>query len=193
MYEDGDDRDWVENLKAGGTWARGAFVVFFLLVLWFVRILVVLLAALQFSATLITGRPVARALPFGRSLSGYIHEIALFVTYNYEQRPWPWSAWPEPGDGPGDEGFTADDEEPRAKRKSGRRSPTANVKPDDTEEETAPPSTSQADEPPEDGGDDADTQDGGSRPPRGRKRKAETARDGDEEAESSGEPPRPDA
>ena len=193
MYDDRDDRDWVENLKAGETWARGAFVFLFLLVLWLVRVLVVLLAALQFGATLITGRPVALALPFGRSLSSYIHQIALFVTYNSDQRPWPWSAWPEPGDGPAGGEFGVDEEEP-PEPKSGRRRPAAPpTQADDTEEMPAPSPVSPADERPEDGGEDADTEDGGPRPSRGRKRKAKTNQDGGAGAASSDEPPRPDA
>lgn len=194
MYDDRDDRDWVENLKAGETWARGAFIVLFVLVLWFVRILLVLLAALQFGAMLITGRPVALALPFGRSLSSYVQEIALFVTYNSDRRPWPWSTWPEPGEGPEGGGFGADDEEPAPEPDPGRNRPAPPSDDDAEKEPPAAPSVPQSDNGSGDGQNgDAEPEDDGAGPPRTRKRNAATPPGTSVGTGSFGEPPRPDA
>lgn len=189
MYDDRDDREWFENLKSGETWLRGAFVVLFLLVLWFVRLVLVLLAALQFGATLITGRPVALALPFARSLSSYVQEIALFVTYNSDRRPWPWSAWPDPGEGPEDSGYGPDEEDlpPEPKQPRKRTTPPPPV---DEADETPPPPESE-----DDVGDaeESESEDDETPPPRSRKRKSSRYPDGADGAGSSGEPPRPDA
>lgn len=192
MYDDRDNSDWVENLKTGETWVRGAFVVLFLLVLWFVRILLVLIAALQFAATLITGRPVARALPFGRSLSSYLQEIALFVTYNSDRRPWPWSIWPEPGEEPEDGGLEPDDEEPEPEPKPRRSRPASPPMDDTGDEQPATPTVPEPDDGSEEGGgEETEPEDDGAKPPRSRKRKAAPSPDAG--AGSYGEPPRPDA
>lgn len=194
MYDDRDDRDWVEHLKTGETWVRGAFVVLFVLVLWFIRIVLALLAALQFAATLVTGRPVALALPFGRSLSFYIQEIALFVTYNSDQRPWPWSAWPEPGEGPEGAGFGPEEEEPPAATKPRRRGAAPSPAEDVEGEPITPPPATEPDAGPGDSdGEDTGPPDDSTDPRRPRKRKSASSPAGDDGAASPGEPPRPDA
>lgn len=199
MYDNQDDRDWIENFKSGRTWARGGFVVLFMLALWFVRILLVLLAALQFGAMLITGRTIALALPFGRSLSTYVQEIALYVTFNSDRRPWPWSPWPEPGEGQEGDEFGFDDDgsggemppEPMPRRKSASGTPSA----DDADDEPPAPAAVPGEPAGDDDGDDG-TEPAGNGKGRSRKdqRNAGPARDDEAPAGNTfGEPPRPDA
>ena len=64
-----------ENLSRGSTWVRGLYLF-------------------QFVAHLLTGRPNARLREFGESLGSYLQEIADFLTYHSEQKPFPFAAWP---------------------------------------------------------------------------------------------------
>lgn len=209
MYDDRDERDWIENLKNGRTWARGGFVLLFLLALWFVRVLVAVVAVVQFGATLITGRPFALALPFGRSLSAYVGEIVLYVTCNSDRRPWPLSPWPEPGEGPEDDdgGYGGDWEAETPVEPKTRKSRTPPATPADEPDRGPKPATPDRDEPAADGGDDSaeDGDDGRPRSKRGAEsegngrasvddRRTGAERHGDSPAgEPSAEPPRPDA
>jgi hypothetical protein len=42
----------------------------------------------------LTRRANDNLLSFGRSLSVYIYQIARYVTFNQEERPFPFSPWP---------------------------------------------------------------------------------------------------
>lgn len=180
MGDDFDETDWLENFRNLETWKRGAFVVLYVLVLWFVRIVLILLAALQFGSTLIVGRPVALALPFGRSLSLYIQQIALYITWNDDRRPWPWSSWPDPGgDASGGDEATGEgdaEDEPLARPEPRRRN-----RPDPAGEEND-----------QGGGDagDAPAKDEGTGRPAPSERKSAPGRDEDGSGSAL---PRPDA
>ncbi len=106
MYDEGND--WVENIRSRGTWTRGLFMLLFAAVLWFSRILLFVMAVVQFVTVLIAGRPVARLLPFGRGLSAYMRDIGLYLSWNADEVPWPGSPWPA-GDAIGEDEFREDD------------------------------------------------------------------------------------
>ncbi len=173
MYDDdgGWKADWTDNVKSGRTWKRGFFMLVFAVVLWFAKILLYVAALAQFIAVLITGRPIGRGLPFGRSLSIYIRDIGLFLTWNSNTMPFPASPWPAPGeseDYPGDGGYgdpAPESDEPF--------DPPAAEDPGEPPAETAAPANGADGPPPED---DADP---------------ESADDSDENRGI--EPPRPDA
>lgn len=173
MYDDdgGWKADWTDNVKSGRTWKRGFFMLVFAVVLWFAKILLYVAALAQFIAVLITGRPIGRGLPFGRSLSIYIRDIGLFLTWNSNTMPFPASPWPAPGeseDYPGDGGYgdpAPESDEPF--------DPPAAEEPGEPPAETAAPANGADGPPPED---DADP---------------ESADDSDENRGI--EPPRPDA
>lgn len=58
-----------------------------------VRTLIWAVILLQIVTALVTGRPNPNILNFGRSLSTYIYRITLFMTFNTETLPFPFSAW----------------------------------------------------------------------------------------------------
>lgn len=98
MYNDYDDGDWTAGFRSRETWVRGFFMLLFLFAFWLVRILLTVTAVFQFGAQLIRGRPVARLLPFGRGIGLYLQQISDFLTFNTEERPFPFSPWPDPGE-----------------------------------------------------------------------------------------------
>ncbi len=58
-----------------------------------VRLLLWAVVILQVASTLLTGKPNQNILNFGRSLSVYTYHILLFMTFNTETLPFPFSDW----------------------------------------------------------------------------------------------------
>ena len=72
----------------------------FMLAFWIASrvavIVVVVLALFQLIWNLVTLRPNEKIMRFGKSLGVYISQIVDFLTYNTEQKPWPFQDWPRP-------------------------------------------------------------------------------------------------
>jgi len=88
----------LENLKAPGKWIRLFFMVIFMFVSRFVRLGLVLMAALQFLIMLFTNKLNDNLLNFSKSLSAYLYDIMLFLTYASEERPFPFAKWSNQSD-----------------------------------------------------------------------------------------------
>ena len=58
-----------------------------------VKLLIWLIVLLQTGSMLFTGSINPNVLGFGRSLSTYHYHILLFLTFNTEQLPFPFSDW----------------------------------------------------------------------------------------------------
>jgi len=81
------------NLKKTSTWQRIFFMLLFAVILGFVRILLWGIVLLQVASNLLTGAENKNILGFGRSLSEYVYRILLFLTYNSDRMPFPFSDW----------------------------------------------------------------------------------------------------
>ncbi|MGE0174830.1 MAG: DUF4389 domain-containing protein [Oligoflexales bacterium] len=84
------------NIKDRSTWVVGFFILVFLLLGGLAKAITCVLALFQFIHTLITREPNAHLIRFGRSLSEWIYQIALYVTFNSAEKPFPFSDWPKP-------------------------------------------------------------------------------------------------
>ena len=82
-----------DNLKKLSTWKRIFFMIVFAVLIGLVRILLWAVIFLQVASTLLTGNSNENILNFGRSLSAYIYHILLFLTFNTDTLPFPFSAW----------------------------------------------------------------------------------------------------
>jgi len=51
---------------------------------------------LQFGFMLLTGKLNEQLLVLGQSLSIYLSQILLYLTYSTEEKPFPFQAWPVP-------------------------------------------------------------------------------------------------
>ncbi|MEY3881319.1 MAG: hypothetical protein RIQ94_2115 [Pseudomonadota bacterium] len=58
-----------------------------------VKLLLWAVIILQVASTLLTGKANTNILNFGRSLSTYTFHILLFLTFNTETLPFPFSDW----------------------------------------------------------------------------------------------------
>jgi hypothetical protein len=81
------------NLKQISTWKRIFFMVIYSVIGGLVRMLLWAVIILQVASALLTGKPNNNILNFGRNLSIYTYHILLFLTFNTEILPFPFSEW----------------------------------------------------------------------------------------------------
>ena len=84
----------VENLLSIDKWLRFAFMVLFAIILSVVSYLIGLLVLLQFIFVLVTGQDNSKVRSFCSSLSVFISQTLQFLTYNSEEKPFPFADWP---------------------------------------------------------------------------------------------------
>jgi hypothetical protein len=82
-----------ENLKKISTWKRIFFILIFSVIIGLVRMLLWAVIFLQIASALFTGEANQNILSFGKKLSAYIYHILLFLTYNTDDLPFPFSEW----------------------------------------------------------------------------------------------------
>ncbi len=82
-----------ENLKKISTWKRIFFMLVFSAIVGVVRILLWAVILLQVATALLSGSPNGNILSFGSKLSAYLYHILLFLTYNTDKLPFPFSDW----------------------------------------------------------------------------------------------------
>ena len=93
--EEKPNRSLVNNLLSIDQWVRFAFMVLFMIVLSVVGYVIGLLVIVQFVFVLITGQDNQKLRNLGSSFSIYISQILQFLTYNSEDKPFPFADWPE--------------------------------------------------------------------------------------------------
>lgn len=75
-------------------WIRGAYIVLFFIIAYILRLLIMAVGILQFLSNVIFEKSNTKLLNFGQSLSIYAYDIIRFISYNSDQKPYPFSAWP---------------------------------------------------------------------------------------------------
>ena len=92
--QDHSDSTIEHNLKSRSTWLRLLFMTLFL-ALWSIsRVIVFAVIILQFFWVLLKGETNARLGAFGQSLATYTYLIVMYLTFNTEEQPFPFSDWP---------------------------------------------------------------------------------------------------
>ena len=84
-----------QRLTASETWLRGLFIVIFAVIYSIAEVVLVAVVVFQFLATLFTGETNARLRAFALSLAAFIYQIVTYVTFNSEEKPFPFGPWPE--------------------------------------------------------------------------------------------------
>ncbi len=87
-----------EHVSAKTTWIRGLYIILFAIVYSIAAWLVVAVVIFQFLSTLLTGNNNVQLLRFGRQLSDFVRQLLMFVTYNSDDKPYPFGPWPGPED-----------------------------------------------------------------------------------------------
>ena len=89
------DEDLKQNLKARKTWLRGLYIIMFAVFYGIAEVVLFAVVIFQFLLTLFTASTNQRLLRLGQSLSTYIYQILLYITFNSEHQPYPFGAWPK--------------------------------------------------------------------------------------------------
>lgn len=91
-----NNEDIKSNLLNSRHWLRLLFMVIFAVFLQIARVVMWVVVIVQFLFALITGQDNVNLRQFGLALSTFIFQTLKFLTYNSEEKPFPFSDWPEP-------------------------------------------------------------------------------------------------
>jgi hypothetical protein len=89
-----DNQQIKNNLLSPTHWMRLIYMLLFAVCLQVASFVMWVVVVVQFVFALITGEDNSNLRHFGRCLSRYIHQSLLFLTYNSETKPFPFSDWP---------------------------------------------------------------------------------------------------
>lgn len=73
---------------------RALFMILFLIIYYVALWLVVAVAVFQFVVVLITGKHNRNLGTFGEGLSRFVYQITRFLTFETEEKPFPFKEWP---------------------------------------------------------------------------------------------------
>ena len=104
-----------ENVKNPDVWLHGLFILIFGIIFCFAIILVWLVVVFQFVTKLLTGDLNRQVADFNGRLLHYISLILGYITFQADEKPFPFSPWPEQA-----AAETAPAPRPRTRRRSSR-------------------------------------------------------------------------
>ena len=89
------DDELKQNIKEPKTWLRGLYMLLFLVFYSVAKVITFAVIAFQFILTLLTGKTNDRLVKLGQSLCTYLYQILTFLTFNSNEHPYPFGAWPK--------------------------------------------------------------------------------------------------
>lgn len=81
------------NLKNSNTWTRILYMLILVFAYGLAKMVFSAIVFFQVILNLFTGSSNRQLCEFGGQLSWYIYNILMFLTYNIETKPFPFSAW----------------------------------------------------------------------------------------------------
>jgi len=87
--------EFSSNLKDVNQWTRILHIALFAIAYYAANVVLWVVVLVQIGTSLVTGGPNARLSDFGAGLSHYIFQLARFLTYNSEDKPFPVQDWPD--------------------------------------------------------------------------------------------------
>jgi len=88
------DPEFKERVTAKPTWTRGLYILLFIVIYNIAEIVVYAVVILQFLFTLFSGDRNAQLQSLGKNLSTFIYQVFMYITYNSDERPYPFAPWP---------------------------------------------------------------------------------------------------
>lgn len=98
-----NNEDLKSNLLSAEHWMRLVFMILFAFVLYVAGFVMTFLVIVQFIFALVTGKANANLRQLGDSLSQFIYAVLRFLTYNTDDKPFPFAPWPTPSPLPAEE------------------------------------------------------------------------------------------
>jgi len=84
-----------QNLRNRTTWWRALYMLLFTIIYGIAEVVVAAVVLFQLLSVLFTGSTNERLLNLGQNLSTYVYQILLFLTFNSDERPYPFGDWPD--------------------------------------------------------------------------------------------------
>ena len=83
-----------EHAKNVDTWIRGLFIVVFAVIFYVTCTVLWVLVIVQFLMKVLTGNLNENLMGFSVGLTSFASQILRYITFQSEERPWPFSPWP---------------------------------------------------------------------------------------------------
>lgn len=83
-----------KKLMVKEKWLRALFMLLFFIIGYILVGLICLIAVFQFIWDLFAVYPNEKVLVFSKQLNSYAYQIVNFLTYNSEEKPFPFNHWP---------------------------------------------------------------------------------------------------
>ncbi|SMF16565.1 protein of unknown function [Alteromonadaceae bacterium Bs31] len=83
-----------DNMRNRGTWLRLLFMLLYVAVLHLAGVVMWVVCVMQFLIVVFHGEKNSNLLQLGATLSEYIAQILRFVSFNTEEKPFPFAPWP---------------------------------------------------------------------------------------------------
>lgn len=88
------DPEFKERVTAKPTWTRGLYILLFIVIYSIAEIVLYGVVVLQFLFSLFSGSTNSQLLVLGKNLSTFIYQILTYLTYNSDDKPYPFGPWP---------------------------------------------------------------------------------------------------
>tara|TARA_R110002049_G_scaffold199670_12_gene370092 strand:+ start:163 stop:525 length:363 start_codon:yes stop_codon:yes gene_type:complete len=88
-----DKQEIKNNITNGNQWTRILYMVLFGVILYLVMMVLCVVVVIQAIFALLTGSPNTEIRRFSGDLVRYLREIAAFLTYTNETKPYPFQSW----------------------------------------------------------------------------------------------------
>ena len=95
VHEQTNEPDLKSKLLCADHWLRFVFMALFVGIAFVSSYVIFVLIIIQFLFALVTGNSDPRLKAFGSSLSQYIFQMLSFLTYNTEEKPFPFADCPQ--------------------------------------------------------------------------------------------------
>ena len=83
-----------QNFSDKSTWKRAAYMLLFAVLYQVSEIIIFVIVFIQFLLTVITGNRNDQLSKLSYQLGKYVRQIVDFLSYNSEEKPYPFSDWP---------------------------------------------------------------------------------------------------
>ncbi|GAA5523728.1 hypothetical protein Maes01_00277 [Microbulbifer aestuariivivens] len=90
-----DNEELKKNIASGSQWMRLLYMVLFFFLLEIAGLVLLAVVLLQFLFALFTGSANDNLRRLGDQLASYVYQALQFLIYNSEEKPFPFSEWPE--------------------------------------------------------------------------------------------------
>ena len=92
---DYNDPEHTEQARGPSIWLRALYMLLFAIIFHIVEAIIGVVMVVQFVLKAATGETNDNLGRFGKQLSEYLYAIVQFQTFNTEDKPFPFQAWPK--------------------------------------------------------------------------------------------------